>query len=106
LPIANGLTAPCGRARGREGILIWCADRLQAVKWCNFKVHFYRQDTMVSPPIKLGRQLDLRPGVGDGRRIRSEREEASADRDGNAGSVYTAQLEMIEETLDRLHFCC
>jgi arylsulfatase len=38
---------------GREGILIWCADRLQAVKWRNFKAHFYRQETMVSPPIKL-----------------------------------------------------
>ena len=39
---------------GREGILIWCADRLQAVKWRNFKVHFYQQETMVSPPVKLG----------------------------------------------------
>jgi arylsulfatase len=39
---------------GREGILIWCADRLQAVKWRNFKVHLYQQETMVSPPIKLG----------------------------------------------------
>jgi len=38
----------------REGILIWCADRLQAVKWRNFKVHFYMQETMVSPPLKLG----------------------------------------------------
>src|SRR5262249_19268547 len=38
----------------REGILIWCADRLQAVKWRNFKVHFYKQDTMVSPAAKLG----------------------------------------------------
>jgi arylsulfatase len=38
----------------REGILIWCADRLQAVKWRNFKVHFYKQETMVSPAIKLG----------------------------------------------------
>jgi len=39
----------------REGILIWCAERLQAVKWrnFNFKVHFYRQETMVSPPVKL-----------------------------------------------------
>jgi arylsulfatase A-like enzyme len=37
----------------REGILIWCADRLQAVKWRNFKLHFYKQDTMVSPPVKL-----------------------------------------------------
>ena len=37
----------------REGILVFCADRLQAVKWKNFKVHFYQQDTMVSPPVKL-----------------------------------------------------
>ncbi len=37
----------------REGILVWCADRLQAVKWRNYKVHFYQQETMVSPPIKL-----------------------------------------------------
>jgi arylsulfatase len=37
----------------REGILIWCADRLQAVKWRNFKMHFYKQDTMVSPAQKL-----------------------------------------------------
>jgi arylsulfatase A-like enzyme len=37
----------------RDGILIWCADRLQAVKWKNFKVHFYLQETMVSPPVKL-----------------------------------------------------
>jgi arylsulfatase len=39
---------------GREGILIFCADRLQAVKWRNYKVHFYQQDTMVSPAVKLG----------------------------------------------------
>jgi arylsulfatase len=38
----------------REGILIWCADRLQAVKWRNFKVHFYKQETMISPAVKLG----------------------------------------------------
>src|SRR5580692_9443863 len=37
----------------RDGILIWCADRLQAVKWKNFEVHFYQQETMVSPPVKL-----------------------------------------------------
>jgi arylsulfatase len=37
----------------REGILVWCADRLQAVKWRNFKVHFYQQETMISPPVKL-----------------------------------------------------
>jgi arylsulfatase len=40
-------------ASGREGILIWCADRLQAVKWRHYKVHFYQQETMVSPPVKL-----------------------------------------------------
>ena len=38
----------------REGILIWCADRLQAVKWRHYKMHLYKQDTMVSPPVKLG----------------------------------------------------
>jgi arylsulfatase A-like enzyme len=40
-------------ASNREGILIWCADRLQAVKWRHFKLHFYKQDTMVSPPVRL-----------------------------------------------------
>jgi arylsulfatase A-like enzyme len=39
---------------GREGILIWCADRLQAVKWRHYKMHLYKQDTMVAPPLKLG----------------------------------------------------
>jgi arylsulfatase len=38
----------------REGILIWCAERLQAVKWRHYKVHFYQQETMVSAPVKLG----------------------------------------------------
>jgi arylsulfatase len=37
----------------REGILVYCADRLQAVKWRHYKVHFYQQDTMVSAPLKL-----------------------------------------------------
>lgn len=37
----------------RDGIPIWCADRLQAVKWRQYKVHFYQQETMVSPPVKL-----------------------------------------------------
>ena len=40
-------------ASGREGILVWCGDRLQAVKWRHYKVHFYQQETMVSPPVKL-----------------------------------------------------
>lgn len=38
----------------RESIIVFCADRLQAVKWRNFKLHFYKQDTMSSPPQKLG----------------------------------------------------
>jgi arylsulfatase A-like enzyme len=37
----------------REGILIYCADRLQAVKWRHYKVRFYKQETMVSPPVRL-----------------------------------------------------
>jgi arylsulfatase A-like enzyme len=36
----------------REGFPIWCAERLQAVKWRNWKLHFYRQDTMFDPPVK------------------------------------------------------
>jgi arylsulfatase len=39
---------------GREGIIIWVDNRLQAVKWRNYKVHFYYQENMVSPPEKLG----------------------------------------------------
>ena len=38
----------------REVLPIWCADRLQAVKWRNFKVHFYQQETMITPAVKLG----------------------------------------------------
>jgi len=36
----------------REGFPIWCAERLQAVKWRNWKLHFYRQDTMFDPPVR------------------------------------------------------
>ncbi len=43
-----------GRQIGARQHSIWCADRLQAVKWRNYKVHFYQQDTMVSPALKLG----------------------------------------------------
>jgi arylsulfatase len=28
---------------------IFCAERLQAVKWRNWKMHFMRQDTMSTP---------------------------------------------------------
>lgn len=36
----------------REGFPIWGADRLQAVKWRNWKLHFMRQDNMFDPPVK------------------------------------------------------
>ena len=43
----------------REGIIIWCADRLQAVKWHNYKAQLYKQETMTSPAEKLARADDL-----------------------------------------------
>jgi arylsulfatase A-like enzyme len=36
----------------REGFPIWGADRLQAVKWRNWKMHFIRQNDMFDPPVK------------------------------------------------------
>jgi len=36
----------------REGFPIWVADRLTAVKWHHWKMHFIRQDTMIDPPVK------------------------------------------------------
>lgn len=36
----------------RESFPIFCAERLQAVKWRNWKMHFMRQDTMFDPPVK------------------------------------------------------
>jgi arylsulfatase A-like enzyme len=38
----------------REGFPIWGANTLLAVKWRNWKLHFYRQDTVFDPPVKLG----------------------------------------------------
>lgn len=38
----------------REGFPIWGANILIAAKWRNWKLHFYRQDTMFDPPQKLG----------------------------------------------------
>ena len=38
----------------REGFLIWNADRLMAVKWRNWKMHFFRQDTMIDPAVEFG----------------------------------------------------
>ena len=37
----------------REGFPIWGANTLLAVKWRNWKLHFYRQDTMFDPRSSL-----------------------------------------------------
>lgn len=42
------------KVSAREGFPIWGADILLAVKWRNWKLHFYKQDTMFDPPQKLG----------------------------------------------------
>jgi arylsulfatase len=36
----------------RESFPIWVDNRLQAVKWRNWKMHFFRQETMIDPPVK------------------------------------------------------
>ena len=33
----------------REGFPIWGFDLLLAVMWCNWRLHFYKQDTMFDP---------------------------------------------------------
>lgn len=38
----------------RESFPIWNSNTLMAVKWRNWKLHFYRQDTMFDPPARLG----------------------------------------------------
>ncbi|MDM0109426.1 arylsulfatase [Variovorax sp. J22R24] len=37
----------------REGFPAYVADRLSAVKWRNWKVHFIKQENMYEPPVKL-----------------------------------------------------
>ena len=37
----------------REGFPAYVADRLTAVKWRNWKVHFILQDNMYDPPLRL-----------------------------------------------------
>jgi arylsulfatase A-like enzyme len=36
----------------RVGFPIWCSNTLMAVKWQNWKMHFYRQNDMFDPPVK------------------------------------------------------
>lgn len=41
------------RSSGRESILCFVTDRLHAVKWRNWKLHFIWQEYMADPPIEL-----------------------------------------------------
>jgi len=56
----------------REGVLIWVDNRLQAVKWRQYKLHFYQQDTMLSPaerlPLPLVINLHENPREDEGKR--------------------------------------
>ncbi|MGY9083517.1 MAG: sulfatase-like hydrolase/transferase [Acidimicrobiales bacterium] len=38
---------------GREAILCFVADRLHAIKWRNWKLHFIWQEYMLDPPVEL-----------------------------------------------------
>lgn len=38
----------------REGFPIWCGNLLMAAKWQNWKMHFYKQDAMLDPPLRCG----------------------------------------------------
>lgn len=58
-----------------EAIPIWCSDRLQAAEWRSFKVHFYQQETMVSPAVRLGIPLLFNLYTNP----REEEEKVSAD---------------------------
>ena len=50
----SGFLLGSSEKSAREGFPIWGADLLLAVKWRNWKLHFYKQDTMFDPPMKLG----------------------------------------------------
>lgn len=94
----------------REGFPIFCAERLQAVKWRNWKMHFMRQDTVFDPPVKnpvptiYNLFTDPREEKPDGGfvggwsdakdfgRVRAEREGAPADSDGHARSLHAGEV--------------
>jgi hypothetical protein len=46
------IARPAIEKRKRLQQPIFIADRLQAVKWRNWKMHFCRQDTMIDPPVR------------------------------------------------------
>ena len=48
----SGFFLGASQKSNREGFPIWGEDKLLAVKWRNYKIHFYRQETMVDPPQK------------------------------------------------------
>ncbi len=49
LPLLDGSS----ERSGRESILCFVTDRLHAVKWRNWKVHFIWQEYMLDPPVEL-----------------------------------------------------
>lgn len=49
----SGFLLGLSEKSAREGFPIWNGDILMAVKWRNWKMHFYKQDTMFAPPLKL-----------------------------------------------------
>jgi arylsulfatase A-like enzyme len=71
----------------RDGILIWCADRLHQPAGRR------RQDGH--------RYLGYRPGAENGGRVRSEHKEASADRHGHARSVRAAEVREVDASCFR-----
>lgn len=71
----------------RDGILVWVDNRLQAVKWRNYKLHFYQQDTMLSPATKLSV-----PFLVD---LYTNPQEDESKRDMAAGWAVRPMLKMI-----------
>ncbi|MNE63073.1 hypothetical protein D3C80_1584000 [compost metagenome] len=49
MPLFSGQQANSNR----EGFPAYVADRLTAVKWRNWKMHFIQQDEMYDPPLPL-----------------------------------------------------
>ena len=50
--VPSRISAPCTNKPAIAGFPIFCGERLQAVKWRNWKILFMRQDTMFEPPVR------------------------------------------------------
>lgn len=95
----------------REGFPAYVADRLSAVKWRNWKMHFIWQENMYDAPITLAepKVINLLTDLKEARRCRqgrvggdahdedldglgSEREEVPANQNGDARSLQAVAL--------------